>query len=52
MWKVFKQEPEPEESAKAIEEVRNGLVKAVGYIQSVAEKRGKKFLVSDEVRQL
>ena len=49
MWKVFKREPEPENSAKVMEEVKQRITKGLGYIQSVAEKKGKKFLVCDTV---
>ena len=49
MWKVFKREPEPEDSAKVMEEVKQRITKGLGYIQSVAEKKGKKFLVCDTV---
>ena len=49
MWKVFKGNPEPEDSAKIIEEVKQKLTKSLNYVQSVAEKREKKFLVCDTV---
>ena len=48
-WKVFKREPEPEDTAKVFEEVKQRITKRLGYVQSVAEKRGKKFLVCDTV---
>lgn len=52
MWKVFKMAPEPEDSEKVVEEVAASLKKCLNYIQSIAEKRGKKFIVGDEVKCL
>lgn len=49
MWKLFKREPAPENPEKIIEEVKVKMVKGVKYIQSVAEKQGKKFIVGDKV---
>ena len=45
-------EPEPEDTAKVFEEVKQIITKRLSYIQSVAEKRGKKFLVCDTVSWL
>lgn len=48
-WKVFSCVPEPEDSQKIVADVKEGLLKRLPYIQSIAEKRGKKFIVSDSV---
>lgn len=48
-WKVGGRHPAPENKDEILVEVRDGLLKAVNFIQSVAEKRGNKFIVSDTV---
>lgn len=50
VWKIIKVVPEPEDSAQILEEVRAHVLKGVNYVQSVTEKRGKKFTVGDKVR--
>lgn len=48
-WKVFKSHPVPENKEEILAEVRADILKAVNYIQTIAEKRGNKFIVSDTV---
>jgi len=48
-WKLFKKVPEPEDSEKIVEEVRQTIIKHVNYIQSIADRRGKKFILCDQV---
>ncbi|XP_067942578.1 probable glutathione S-transferase 8 [Watersipora subatra] len=49
LWMLFKMQPEPEDSTKIKEEVKGIFVKSMNFIQSVAEKRGKKFIIDDKV---
>ena len=49
-WKVLKLEPEPENIEEIWEDVKSCLLRAIAYIKSVSEKRGKQFLISDKVR--
>lgn len=48
-WKFFGRGPEPENKDEVLAEVRADVIKAVNHIQSVAEKRGKKYIISDTV---
>ena len=48
-WFVFKSVPEPENKDEQLENAKQKWIKALKYIQSVAEKRGKKYIVGDEV---
>jgi len=41
--------PEPKNFAKVKEEVKEHITKRLLYIQSIAEKEGKEYIVSDEV---
>ena len=50
-WKVFKSAPEPEDAAAVIQEVKDKWITVLNYIQKLAEKRGAKFIVSDEVSE-
>ena len=43
--------PEPEINDKIITEIREGIVRTVNFIQTVAERKGKRFLSSDNVRK-
>ena len=43
--------PEPENNGKKITEIRESFVKTVNFIQTVAERKGKRFLSSDNVRK-
>lgn len=49
IWKVFKFAPEPENSVEAIAGIRERMVAGLNFIQGVAEKRGNKFIVTNEV---
>ncbi|KAF6016576.1 hypothetical protein EB796_025120 [Bugula neritina] len=49
-WKLFKKVPEPEDSEKIVEEVRQTIIKHVNYIQSIADRRGKKFILCDQIQ--
>ena len=51
-WKIFKRIPEPENKDEVLAEVRSGALKAVNYIQKIAENRGKNFIISDSVRPI
>ena len=42
----------PEDSGTVIANVKKNIVKKLPYIQSIAEKQGKKFIVSDSVSYL
>ncbi|XP_067942430.1 probable glutathione S-transferase 8 [Watersipora subatra] len=48
-WLIFKRCPEPEDSAKVKEAVRGKIVKSMNFIQSLAEKKGKKFILDDKI---
>lgn len=48
-WKYAKREPEPENPDKVYQEVKVKWQSILEQLQKVAEKRGKKFIVSDEV---
>ncbi|KAF6016575.1 hypothetical protein EB796_025119 [Bugula neritina] len=50
LWKIFKGVPEPEDPEKVLEEVRQSIIKHVNYIQSIAEGRGKKFILCDQIQ--
>lgn len=47
---LFKAVPVPENKDEIIQKAKEGWIKALNFIQSVAEKRGKKFIINDEVR--
>ena len=49
-WKILKKIPEPENSEKLVEDLRNDLLKRLDYIKSITEKNGKKLLLCDKVR--
>lgn len=49
-WKILDMEPEPENSSKLLEGIRADLIKRVSYVQSIAEKHGKNFILCDKVR--
>ena len=51
-WIFFKADPKPEDPAKVIQEVKDKWITILNYIQKVAEKRGAKFIVSDEVSEV
>lgn len=51
-WKIFKRAPEPDDPEKAAYEARVKWRIVLNYIQKVAEKQGKKFIVSDEVKNI
>ena len=44
--------PEPENNDKNITEIREGIVRTVNFIQTVAERKGKRFLSSDNVSKM
>ncbi|XP_067942635.1 probable glutathione S-transferase 8 isoform X1 [Watersipora subatra] len=48
-WLLFKRTPEPENSDKILETFKEKLLKAMNYVQSVAEKRGKTFILGDQI---
>lgn len=48
-WLDFKIMPEPEDKDKILEEIKQKWIKVLDYIQSEAGKRGKKFIVGDNV---
>jgi len=48
-WSVFKKIPEPENKDEVKAELRELALKTVNYIQTVAEKQGKKFITSDKI---
>ena len=50
MWLVFKVIPTPEDSEEQLQKAKEKCTKVLNYIQSIAEKRGKKYIVGDEVR--
>ncbi|XP_067942398.1 glutathione S-transferase 1-like [Watersipora subatra] len=47
-WKMFRQ-PQPDNSEKLIEEIREKITKSLKFIEALADKRGKKFIVSDKI---
>ena len=49
MWKVFKRAPEPENKDEVLSTIREKVLKGVNYIQSIADKGGKKFITGDKV---
>ncbi|KAF6035343.1 hypothetical protein EB796_006341 [Bugula neritina] len=49
-WKLFKSKPEPEDVSKVMEEVKGQIVKNLNYIQSIADKKGKKFIVGNDIQ--
>lgn len=49
VWSIFKRAPEPENKDEIKAELRAKLLKTVNYIQSAAEKHGKKFITSDKI---
>lgn len=48
-WKVFKFIPTPENSEQILEDAKNKWIKVLNYIESIAEKRGKKYIIGDSV---
>jgi len=49
LWMLFKAVPVPENKDEIIQKAKEGWIKALNFIQSVAEKRGKKFIINDEI---
>ncbi|XP_067942388.1 probable glutathione S-transferase 8 [Watersipora subatra] len=49
VWMIFKRAPEPEDSDKMLETFKEKLLKAMSYVQTVAEKRGKTFILGDQI---
>ena len=51
-WKLFNLVPEPENKDKIITEIIEGIVKTVNFMQTVAEHKGKRFILSDNVSKM
>ena len=50
-WRFLNTAPEPEDPAKVAQEVKDKWITILSCIEKVAEKRGAKFIVSDEVSE-
>lgn len=48
-WKILELVPVPEDSEQILEDVRNELLKNLNYIKSIADKKGKKYVLCDKV---
>ena len=51
-WKLFNLVPEPENKDKIVAEIREGIVKTVNFIQTVAEQKGKLLILSYNVSKM
>lgn len=49
-WLVFELIPAPADKEEVLKQTRDTWVKVMNYIQGIAEKRGSKYIVGDEVR--
>ena len=48
-WLFFKIIPTPENSEELLQQAKDQWMQMLNYIQSIAEKRGKKYIVGDKV---
>ena len=48
-WLLFKMIPTPENSEELLQQAKDQWMQMLNYIQSIAEKRGKKYIVGDKV---
>jgi len=48
-WLVFKIIPDPSDKDEQLENAKQKWIKTLNYVQSIAEKRGKKFIIGDEI---
>ncbi|XP_067942665.1 glutathione S-transferase 1-like [Watersipora subatra] len=51
LWKILKIVPEPDDSDKILNELREGHLRRIEYIRSISEKKGgHKFLLDDKMQ--
>ena len=49
-WLVFKSCPAPENKEEVLQDAKDDWLKVLTYVQSIAEKRKKKYIIGDEVK--